>query len=129
MPCSKPLRTRTTGSVTNMHEIVKLIFAAQSGEHISPIRFAQALEEPLSELEKNAGVDPNTARFNPNAETLQLHMRASLLVISALLRLTLDPPTALMRFKYLPLDEFSYLTPQMLVTNGQTIDLLLRLEG
>jgi hypothetical protein len=112
-----------------MHEIVKLIVDAQRGDFISPTRFAQALEEPLSELEKNAGVDANTARLNPHAETLQLYMRASLLVISALIRLTLEPTTALFRFKYYPLDEFSYQTPEMIVANGQTIDLLLRLDG
>jgi hypothetical protein len=112
-----------------MHEIVKLILDAQAGQLISPARFAQALEEPLSELERNAGVDPNTARFNPNAETLQLHMRASLLVIAVLIRLTLEPSTALFRFRYFPMDELSYKTPEMLVSDGLTIDLLLRLEA
>lgn len=112
-----------------MHEIVKLIVDAQKGDPISPIRFAHALEQPVSELEKNAGVDPNTARLNPNAETLQRHMRASLLVISTLIRETLEPNSALYRFKYLPVEALSYKTPEMLVSNGQTIDLLLRLEN
>jgi hypothetical protein len=49
-------------------------------------------------------------------------------VISALIRLTLEPTTALFRFKYFPFEEFSHQTPEMLVANGQTVDLLLRLE-
>jgi hypothetical protein len=109
-----------------MHEIVRLIVDAQHGNEISPDRFAKALELELRELEMCAGVGHQTARLNPNCEPLQEFMRASLLVILTLAKETLDPDRAMFFFKYLPIENMSYKTPQTLVTEGRAVDFLLR---
>ena len=109
-----------------MHELVKLIVDAQAGDPISPAAFASVLELDLRELEKCAGVEKDTATLNPESETLQRYLRASLLVIMAIARETFDPNTAVFRFKYLPLGEFSHKTPQTLVSEGRAVDFLLR---
>src|SRR5688572_19976221 len=111
-----------------MHEIVRLIVDAQQGNPISPDRFAHALELELADLEKCAGVEPKTARLNPESEVLQEYLRASLLVILTLAKETLDPDRAMFYFKYLPIEEMSCKTPQTLVTEGRAVDVLLRMS-
>jgi hypothetical protein len=112
-----------------MHEIVRLIADAKEGRFLSPEDFARAMEQELWELERNARVIPDTALLNPADEDLQHYMRASLLVITALIRVSLDPTVALRYFRYLPVGELADKTPEMLVAHGQTVDLLLRLEA
>lgn len=103
-----------------------MIVDAKAGDPISPTDYAAMLELDLRELEKCAGVDKYTASLNPESETLQKHLRASLLVIMAIARETFDPNTAVFRYKYLPIEEFSHKTPQTLVSEGRAVDFLLR---
>ena len=111
-----------------MHGIIRLIFDAQNGDAISPRQFAEALELDLGELERCAGVESKTALLNPESETLQDYMRASLLVILTIAKETLDPEKAMFYFKYLPVDELAYKTPQMLVSEGRAIEVLLHMS-
>lgn len=112
-----------------MHEIVKLISDAQAGRFIWPPYFAHVMEQDLDELEERAGVAAETALVDPDAEELQLYIRASLLVITALIRVSLDPGRALFYYRHLPVGEFEDQTPEMLVSAGRTVDLLLRLQA
>jgi hypothetical protein len=112
-----------------MHEIVRLIFDAQEGRHIWPPEYAHVLGQDLEELERRAGVAADTALLEPDCEALQRYMRASLLVIKVLIRVSLDPEKALLYFKRLPVGELEDQTPEMLVSSGRTIDLLLRLDS
>lgn len=111
-----------------MHEIVRLIVGAQKGDLISPGDFADALELELTELERCAGVEVQTARLNPESKALQEHMRASLLVILTLTKETLDPDKAMFYFKYLPIEGMSHKTPHMLVTEGRALEVLLHMS-
>lgn len=112
-----------------MHDIVRLILDAQQGLPIWPPEYAHALEQNLNELEERAGVAEDTALLDPDSEDLQRYMRASLLVIAVLIRVSLDPSKALIYFKHLPVGELEDQTPEMLVSSGRTIDLLLRLQA
>lgn len=112
-----------------MHDIVRLIIDAQEGLPIWPPEYARALGQDLNELEELAGVAEDTALISPDSEELQRYMRASLVVITVLIRVSLDPAKALICFRRLPVGELEDQTPEMLVSSGRTIDLLLRLQG
>ena len=110
-----------------MHDVKALISQARDLASISPAEFARALELDLCELEQNARVEPGTARWFPQSAALQGYMRASLLVIDAMLGVITDSSSAVFYFKYLPCEEFEYKTPQTVVSEGRVVDMLLRL--
>ena len=110
-----------------MHDVRALISQARDLASISPTEFARALEVDLRELERSAGVEHGTARWFPQSAAIQGYMRASLLVIDVMIGVVQDSSTAVFHFKHLPLEDFEYKTPQMVVSEGRVVDMLLRL--
>lgn len=113
--------------MTDMRDVRDLISQARDLTPISPIEFANVLEVDLCELERCAKVEHGTARWIPRSLALQSYIRASLLVIDAILDAAEDSTRAVFYFKYLPCEEFEYKTPQMLVGEGRVVDFLLRM--
>lgn len=83
--------------------------------------------QDLAELELLARVPPLTTRWFPSAEPLQSYLRACLLVIDVLMDFVDDPDRAAFLFRNYPLPEFAYRTPEKVVAEGKTVDLLLKL--
>jgi hypothetical protein len=110
-----------------MPDVRTLISQARDLASISPAEFARALEVDLGELERNARVEPGTARWFPQSAAIQGYMRASLLVIDAMLGVIENSTSAVFYFKHMPCEEFEYKTPQMVVSEGRVVDMLLRL--
>ena len=112
---------------TETTDVRFLISQARDLASVSPIEFAEVLAVDLRELERNAHVEPGTARWFPQSEAIQAHIRASLLIIDALIVAVQDSSKAIFLFKNYPCEEFGYKTPQMLVGEGRVVDVLLRL--
>lgn len=91
---------------------------------LSPKRFSQALHIDLRTLAEQAHVHRNTISRAPNSRGVQDFLREALRVIKAATDLTGDIDKALFWYRTEPLSVFEYKTPERLVSEGQTDDLV-----
>jgi hypothetical protein len=91
---------------------------------LSPRRYARALHIDLQTLADQAHVHRNTIGRAPGSRAVQDFLRESLRVIKAATDLNGDLGRALFWFRNEPLAVFGYRTPERLVSEGRTDDLL-----
>lgn len=91
---------------------------------LSPRRYAQALHVDLQTLADHAHVHRNTIGRAPGSRAVQDFLRESMRVIKAATDLNGDVGRALCWFRNEPLAVFGYRTPERLVSEGRTDDLL-----
>ena len=91
---------------------------------LSPKRFSQAMHIDLQTLAKQAHVHRNTIRRAPGSRGVQDFLRQALRVIKAATDLNGDLNKALFWYRNEPLSVFGYKTPERLVSEGRTDDLL-----
>ncbi len=91
--------------------------------------FAGALRISMLQLAKFAGVHRSTLLRAPDNENAQTFMRECLQVIRAAEDVTGDLPKAVYWFKNEPLRTFRYQTPEQVVAEGKTANLLAYLES
>ena len=91
---------------------------------LSPKRFSQAMHIDLHTLAEQAHVHRNTIRRAPGSRGVQDFLREALRVIKAATDLNGDLNKALFWYRNEPLSVFGYKTPERLVSEGRTDDLL-----
>ena len=91
---------------------------------LSPKRFSQAMHIDLQTLAEQAHVHRNTIRRAPGSRGVQDFLREALRVIKAATDLNGDLNKALFWYRNEPLSVFGYKTPERLVSEGRTDDLL-----
>ena len=91
---------------------------------LSPKRFSQAMHIDLQTLAEQAHVHRNTIRRAPGSRGVQDFLRQALRVIKAATDLNGDLNKALFWYRNEPLSVFGYKTPERLVSEGRTDDLL-----
>lgn len=91
---------------------------------LSPRRFSQALHMDLQTLAEQARVHRNTVARAPGSRGVQDFLRQALRIIKAATDLTGDLNRALFWYRNEPLAVFGYRTPECLVAEGRTEDLL-----
>jgi uncharacterized protein (DUF2384 family) len=91
---------------------------------ISPRRFGQVLSLDMQTLAAKAHVHRNTISRAPNAESVQGYLRESVRVMRAAADMAGSVEKAIFWFKNNPLPPFDYKTPQDLVSEGRTEDLI-----
>lgn len=96
---------------------------------VSARRFSAALNIDLQTLAKQAHVHRNTLSRMPSSEHVQRFLREALRVIRAATDRTGDVAQALFWYRNEPLPAFSYRTPEQLVSEGRTDELLRHLAG
>lgn len=91
---------------------------------ISPKRFSQVLRLDMQTLAAQAHVHRNTLTRAPESENLQHFLRESLRVIRAAVDIAGSVEKAIFWFKNNPIPTFNYKTPQDLVSDGRTDELI-----
>jgi len=91
---------------------------------LSPKRFSQAMHIDLQTLAEQAHVHRNTISRAPGSRGVQEFLREALRVIKAATDLNGDLNKALFWYRNEPLSVFGYKTPERLVSEGRTDDLL-----
>jgi hypothetical protein len=91
---------------------------------LSPKRFSQAMHIDLQTLAEQAHVHRNTISRAPGSRGVQDFLRQALRVIKAATDLNGDLNKALFWYRNEPLSVFGYKTPERLVSEGRTDDLL-----
>lgn len=92
---------------------------------LSPRRFSHLLGVDLQTLANQAHVHRNTIARSPKSESVQIFLRETLRVLQAASDVAEgDISRAVYWYKNLPLAVFSYKTPQTLVAEGQTENLI-----
>lgn len=91
---------------------------------LSPRRFAQALHIDLQTLAEQARVHRNTISRAPGSRGVQDFLREAMRVIKAATDLNGDLGRALAWYRNEPLAVFAYKTPERLVAEGRSDDLL-----
>ena len=91
---------------------------------LSPKRFSQAMHIDLQTLAEQAHVHRNTISRAPGSRGVQDFLRQALRVIKAATDLNGDLNKALFWYRNEPLAVFGYKTPERLVSEGRTDDLL-----
>jgi hypothetical protein len=94
------------------------------GPVLSPKRFSQALHIDLQALAEQAHVHRNTISRAPASRGVQDFLREALRVIKAATDMSGDLNKALFWYRNEPLSVFDYKTPERLVSEGRTDDLL-----
>ena len=94
------------------------------GPVLSPKRFSQALHIDLQTLAEQAHVHRNTISRAPTSQGVQRFLRDALKVIKAGTDIAGDVSRALFWYRNEPLTAFGYKTPEQLVSEGRTEDLL-----
>jgi hypothetical protein len=117
---------------TYLHFIEFLKDPDEPAPVLSPKRFSQAMHIDLQMLARQAHVHRNTISRAPGSRGVQDFLRQALRVIKAATDLSGDLNKALFWYRNEPLSVFGYKTPERLVSEGRTDDLLLymaSLEG
>ncbi|SFV09263.1 antitoxin Xre/MbcA/ParS toxin-binding domain-containing protein [Pseudoduganella namucuonensis] len=96
---------------------------------LSPKRFGQVLNLDMQTLAANAHVHRNTISRAPEAESVQRHLRDSVRVMRAATDVSGSIEKAIFWFKNHPLPAFDYKTPQALVSDGRTEDVIRYLQS
>lgn len=96
--------------------------------YISPERFAQKLRLEQQQLAALARVHRNTVRRMPRSPQLQGYLREALRVLAAATDLNGNMQQAAFWFRNQPLADFGYKTPETLVSEGRTEDVLRYIE-
>ena len=109
---------------TYQHFIEFLKDPDQPAPVLSPKRFSQAMHIDLQTLAEQAHVHRNTIRRAPGSRGVQGFLREALRVIKAATDLNGDLNKALFWYRNEPLSVFGYKTPERLVSEGRTDDLL-----
>jgi len=109
---------------TFQHFIEFLQEPDESGPVLSPRRFSQAMHIDLQTLAEQAHVHRNTISRAPGSRGVQDFLRQALRVIKAATDLNGDVKRALFWYRNEPLSVFGYRTPEQLVSEGRTDDLL-----
>ena len=91
---------------------------------LSPQRFSEKLGIDLQTLAAQAQVHRNTLRRAPGSESVQHFLREALRVIRAATDVAGNVDRALFWYRNEPLPPFGYQTPEQLVANGRTEDVL-----
>jgi hypothetical protein len=91
---------------------------------LSPRRFSEAMSIDLQTLAEQAHVHRNTISRAPASRAVQDFLRDALRVIRAATDLSGDLNKALFWYRNEPLAVFGYKTPERLVSDGRTDDLL-----
>ena len=91
---------------------------------LSPKRFSQAMHIDFQTLAEQAHVHRNTISNAPGSRRIQEYLRESLRVIKAASDLNGSMDKALFWYRNEPLGVFEYKTPERLVSEGRTDDLL-----
>lgn len=91
---------------------------------IDPRLFARALSMDLQALAADAHVHRVTLSRAQGSEKLQGFLREALQVLRAATDINGDFRVALFWFRNVPIDAFDYLTPERLVSEGRTRDLV-----
>ncbi|MGJ7460585.1 DUF2384 domain-containing protein [Halomonas sp. MA07-2] len=91
---------------------------------IDPRLFARALSMDLQALASDAHVHRVTLSRAQGSEKLQGFLREALQVLRAATDINGDFRVALFWFRNVPIDAFDYLTPERLVSEGRTRDLV-----
>jgi hypothetical protein len=91
---------------------------------LSPRRFSEAMSLDLQTLAEQAHVHRNTISRAPASRGVQDFLREALRVIRAATDLSGDLNKALFWYRNEPLAVFGYKTPERLVSEGRTDDLL-----
>jgi uncharacterized protein (DUF2384 family) len=91
---------------------------------ISPKRFGQVLSLDMQTLATKAHVHRNTISRAPEAESLQGYLRESVRVMRAAVDVAGTVEKAVFWFKNYPIPTFDYKTPQDLVSEHRTEDLV-----
>jgi hypothetical protein len=109
---------------TYQHFVEFLKDPDESAPVLSPKRFSQAMHIDLQTLAEQAHVHRNTISRAPNSRGVQSFLREALRVIKAATDLNGDLNKALFWYRNEPLSVFGYKTPERLVSEGRTDDLL-----
>ena len=109
---------------TYQHFIEFLRDPDQPAPVLSPKRFSQAMHIDLQTLAEQAHVHRNTISRAPGSRGVQGFLREALRVIKAATDLNGDLNKALFWYRNEPLSVFDYKTPERLVSEGRTDDLL-----
>ncbi len=96
---------------------------------LSPKRFSDALHIDLQTLATQARVHRNTVSRAPESESVQRFLREAVRVLRAATDLSGDLKRALFWYRNEPLQVFNYRTPEQLVSEGRTEDLLRYVES
>jgi uncharacterized protein (DUF2384 family) len=91
---------------------------------ISPRRYIQILRLDVQTLAAKAHVHRNTITRAPETESLQCYLRESLRVIRAASDIAGSVEKAIFWFKNNPIPIFNYKTPQDLVSEGRTDEMV-----
>ena len=91
---------------------------------ISPKRYGQVLRLDMQTLAVKAHVHRNTLARAPETEGVQRYLRESLRVIRAAVNVAGSVEKAIFWFKNNPIPTFDYKTPQDLVSDGRTDELI-----
>ena len=91
---------------------------------ISPKRFGQVLSLDMQTLAAKAHVHRNTISRAPEAESVQGYLRESIRVMRAAADVSGTVEKALFWFKNYPIPTFDYKTPQDLVSEQRSEDLI-----
>lgn len=91
---------------------------------ILPKRFSRAADIGLDELARMAHVHLKTLTYAPDSKSVQGYLREALRVIKAGTDISGDVGRALFWFRHDPLSVFGYKTPEQVVSEGRTEDLL-----
>lgn len=96
---------------------------------ISPARFAKRLSLEQQQLAILARVHRNTVNRMPSSPALQKFLREALRVIAAAADLNGDSQRALYWFRNQPIADFGYKTPETIVSEGKTDELVRYIEA
>jgi hypothetical protein len=109
---------------TFQHFIEFLKEPDQPGPVLSPRRFSQAMHIDLQTLAEQAHVHRNTISRAPTSRGVQDFLREALRVIKAATDLNGNLGRAVFWYRNEPLSAFAYKTPERLVSEGRTEDVL-----
>ena len=122
---AQPLRTDDLQSDLSFETfLASLQDPDRPGPTVSPKRFGQALRIDLQTLAEQAGVHRNTLSRAPDSPSVQRYLREAVRVIRAATDLGGDVNKALFWYRNEPLQPFGYKTPECLVAEGRSEDLL-----
>ena len=122
---AQPLRTDDLQSDLSFETfLASLQDPDRPGPTVSPKRFGQALRVDLQTLAEHAGVHRNTLSRAPDSPSVQRFLREAVRVIRAATDLCGDVNKALFWYRNEPLQPFGYKTPECLVAEGRSEDLL-----
>jgi hypothetical protein len=96
----------------------------ESPSSISPRRYSRVLRQDMQAIATQAHVHRNTLSRAPESASVQGFLREALRVIRAAADISGSVEKGIFWFKNEPLSVFDYKTPQMLVSEGRTEDLL-----